>query len=130
MTLRLFICLPWLGQIASEIDGRAVPTGEIDFLILHPKLGILAIEVKGGALKYERHQFVVLRSGRMIDPITQVLLALIGWDKRTRLSTYSQSVRAPMLRIPSDCADFRFLPCSNSNCAPIEKREEAKDDTE
>jgi len=64
--------LPWLSQVAAEIDGRAAPTGEIDFLLLHPRLGILAIEVKGGILRYEHPHFVLTRTGKQIDPITQV----------------------------------------------------------
>lgn len=64
--------LPWLGQAAREIDGRPVPTGEIDFLILHPELGILAIEVKGGRLLYHRNKFVISRTGTIIDPVNQV----------------------------------------------------------
>jgi hypothetical protein len=38
----------WLAQVAKEVDGRPVPVGEIDFLILHPLLEILALEIKEG----------------------------------------------------------------------------------
>lgn len=64
--------LPWLATAAKEIDGRDVPTGELDFLILHPQLGILAIEVKGGILSHHRTQFTYKRTGQTIDPIRQV----------------------------------------------------------
>ena len=64
--------LPWLGSAASEIDGRPVPTGEIDFIVLHPSLGVLAVEVKGGSLRYDRNEFVYVRSQVRIDPVRQV----------------------------------------------------------
>lgn len=46
--------LPWLttltrrGQDSRGAKLLGPPTGEIDFLILHAELGVLAIEVKGG----------------------------------------------------------------------------------
>ncbi|MFN4868853.1 MAG: nuclease-related domain-containing protein [Pseudanabaena sp.] len=64
--------LPWLASVSKEIDGRSVPTGEIDFLILHRELGILAVEVKGGIFTHDRTEFVYKRTGQKIDPIRQV----------------------------------------------------------
>jgi hypothetical protein len=65
--------VPWLASAAKEIDGRLVPTGEIDFLVLHRNLGILAIEVKGGILAYNGTEFVLKRTGEKIDPTRQVI---------------------------------------------------------
>lgn len=39
--------VPWLTDVASRRSSGA-PTREVDFLILHPEYGLLAIEVKGG----------------------------------------------------------------------------------
>ncbi len=64
--------LPWLASVAKEIDGRSVPTGEIDFIVLHQKLGILAVEVKGGIFTYNKTEFIYKRTGQKIDPIRQV----------------------------------------------------------
>lgn len=64
--------LPWLASVAREIDGRPVPTGEIDFVVIHKNLGILAVEVKGGVLSYDRTEFVYKRTGQKIEPIRQV----------------------------------------------------------
>lgn len=64
--------IPWLSEAAKKIDGRAAPTGEIDFLILHPELGVLALEVKGGAIMYDRTHFVYLLNGAKFDPLRQV----------------------------------------------------------
>jgi len=64
--------LPWLASVAKEIDNRSVPTGEIDFLVLHQELGILAIEVKGGILTHDRTEFVYKKTGQRIDPIRQI----------------------------------------------------------
>jgi hypothetical protein len=75
--------LPWLAQIASKFDEKPAPTGEIDFLILHPRLGILAIEVKGGKLRYDQYTFVY-PNGQQIDPVRQIrrgIHALAHWIK-------------------------------------------------
>jgi hypothetical protein len=64
--------LPWLASAAKEIDGRPVPTGEIDFLVLHQELGVLAVEVKGGVFTHDRTEFVYKKTGERVDPIRQV----------------------------------------------------------
>jgi AAA domain/Nuclease-related domain len=74
--------LPWLASVAKEIDGRPVPTGEIDFLVLHQNLGILAVDVKGGIVTHNGTEFVYKRTGEKIDPIRQVrrgIHALAKW---------------------------------------------------
>lgn len=63
--------LSWLSRAAREADGRPAPTGELDFLLFHPSLGVLALEVKGGRLKCEGNRFF-LPNGTVIDPIAQV----------------------------------------------------------
>ncbi|GHO67425.1 hypothetical protein KSC_063170 [Ktedonobacter sp. SOSP1-52] len=70
-TFTVIHSLPWLtSTVKMAFQGPAI-TGEIDFLILHPDLGILAIEAKGGVVRYDEGQFV-LRDGTRIDPIYQV----------------------------------------------------------
>lgn len=73
--------VPWLSSRAAEIDGRPVPTGEIDFLILHPLLGILAVEVKGGVYGFHRTEFVYLQTGKKINPERQVSRGAHGLSK-------------------------------------------------
>jgi AAA domain/Nuclease-related domain len=65
--------VPWLASAAKAFDNRSVPTGEVDFLVLHRKLGILAIEVKGGILAYNGTEFVLKQTGKKIDPTRQVI---------------------------------------------------------
>ena len=48
-TFVVFYSRPWLGL---EPDGEEID-GECDFVVAHAKLGILALEVKGGAVTYE-----------------------------------------------------------------------------
>lgn len=43
--------------------------GEIDFLLYHPKKGMLVIEVKGGAISYRRGQWY--QEDRPINPVEQ-----------------------------------------------------------
>lgn len=64
--------LPWIGSAVAELTGKNAPTGEIDFLVLHCQLGILAIECKGGWVKYSHPSFVVTRTGKAINPFDQL----------------------------------------------------------
>jgi hypothetical protein len=80
--------LPWLCASVKTIDPKYAPTGELDFIILHPELGILAIEVKGGKFKYDRNKFVYLRTNKVFDPVGQLrrgAFALREWLKKTSL---------------------------------------------
>lgn len=63
--------LPWLCAAVKSIDENYAPTGELDFIVLHPRLGILTLEVKGGVFKYDRHKFVYLKTNQQFDPIGQ-----------------------------------------------------------
>lgn len=45
----VFYSRPWLGL---KPDGEEVD-GECDFTVAHPKLGMLTLEVKGGAVAYD-----------------------------------------------------------------------------
>ncbi|GCE20883.1 nuclease-related domain-containing DEAD/DEAH box helicase [Dictyobacter kobayashii] len=72
--------LPWLAQVAKEIDGRAVPLGEIDFLISHPKLGILVLEVKGEHVKIDNN-YVVFGNGGRKDPLSQMKRGIFSLGK-------------------------------------------------
>ncbi|WP_409301483.1 NERD domain-containing protein, partial [Pseudomonas sp. KCJK8993] len=63
--------LPWLCSAVSKLDNRSRPTGEIDFLIIHPEDGVLALEVKNGRYKFENSCFSHIRDGYKIDPLGQ-----------------------------------------------------------
>lgn len=63
--------VPWLTDVASRRSPAGKPTGEIDFLILHPDYGVLAIEVKGGIHGIQDHQYVHVASGRRVPVIKQ-----------------------------------------------------------
>jgi hypothetical protein len=63
--------LPWLSAAAREISGSKAVTGEIDFLILHPIFGVLALEVKGGVHRVEGLAFVHVKSGTQTCVVEQ-----------------------------------------------------------
>jgi hypothetical protein len=74
--------LPWLSAAAREITGAKAVTGEIDFLILHPVLGVLALEVKGGVHKVEGLAFVHVKSGtttRVVEQTRKNVHGLARW---------------------------------------------------
>lgn len=64
--------LPWLSTAVREMGGATTVTGEIDFLIVHPELGVLAVEVKGGAHRVQGLAFVHVKSGRVTRAVEQV----------------------------------------------------------
>lgn len=77
--------LPWLARAVQTLTQRRGATGQIDFLVLHPDLGILAIEVKGGVVDYEHPHFVVRRTGERFDVFEQLnrgVYALPKWIAR------------------------------------------------
>jgi hypothetical protein len=65
----VFHSVAW--QSRSEIYG--VRDGEADFVIVHPSLGILVLEVKGGYIDYDGVDGVWLQSGHVMrkDPFEQ-----------------------------------------------------------
>lgn len=63
--------VPWLTDVAGRRSAVEAPTGEVDFLILHPHHGILAVEVKGGSHGVRDHHYVHLKSGRRVPVIKQ-----------------------------------------------------------
>ncbi len=80
--------IPWLSSFVSEFHGNRSPIGEIDFLILHPKLGILALEVKGGVVRHSAEGFYYSKTAiggpQAIDPSTQLrrgIFAIQDWLK-------------------------------------------------
>lgn len=83
--------LPWLCAAVKEISESFAPTGEIDFLIIHRELGVLALEVKSGRYRVDGLEFIHLKSGKHITPVHQVrrnlhgLARWLGTDKSLRL---------------------------------------------
>ncbi|WP_333983722.1 AAA family ATPase [Burkholderia gladioli] len=69
----VFHSLPWLTAVTRQGGAKLLgpPTGEIDFLILHAELGVLAIEVKGGRYAIRSNRFVKV-TGQAVPVIQQV----------------------------------------------------------
>lgn len=67
--------VPWLSDVANgSVEGatwKEAPTGEIDFLVLHPEYGVLAIEVKGGRHCIKNNRYVHVASGRRVRIVEQ-----------------------------------------------------------
>jgi len=63
--------LPWLCAAVHEVCGWRPPTGEIDFLVIHEELGVLALEVKGGRYRIEGVAFVRQDGRASTNPVTQ-----------------------------------------------------------
>lgn len=72
--------IPWLSSFIHELHNNKSPVGEIDFLILHPDLGVLALEVKGGILGHNSSGFYY--SNTSVDPVAQLnrgIFAIQEW---------------------------------------------------
>lgn len=63
--------LPWLCSAVALFSNGKPPTGEIDFLIIHPQLGVIALEVKSGAYKSPGLVFVHVKTGRIVPVVAQ-----------------------------------------------------------
>lgn len=63
--------LPWLVTGLAELQDGRRPTGEVDFVVLHPDLGLLVLEVKGGRYRVEKSVFTLVSSGRAVDVVGQ-----------------------------------------------------------
>lgn len=76
--------LPWLRGRTKRVYSKELQdylrvsldkkhlSGEVDFVILHSKLGILCIETKSGLYKPSGVRFIHERDGYEIDPLNQV----------------------------------------------------------
>lgn len=76
--------LPWLCAAIRQVRRTYAPTGEIDFLIVHAELGLLAIEVKGGHYRVEAGEFVPsfkTEDDRHRDPVRQLRRNVHGLSK-------------------------------------------------
>ena len=102
--------LPWLCSAVKKLDPKAKPTGEIDFLIIHPEHGVLALEVKSGVYRVENSLFVHVRNNYTINPISQTRRNVHG------LSSWLGGTPSLFLKIgygfifPN--SDFRAVPTS------------------
>lgn len=80
-TFTVFYSRPWLG---IKPDGEEID-GECDFVIAHPDLGFLAIEVKGGGISY--------------DPRMDVWTSKNKWGIRVRIKNPVAQARGSKYRI-------------------------------
>lgn len=63
--------LSWLSGLMVEETNRFSPEGEIDFVIINKKFGILCIEVKGGRITYKNHAYFTTGGIPIKDPYLQ-----------------------------------------------------------
>ncbi|WP_339466774.1 nuclease-related domain-containing DEAD/DEAH box helicase [Pseudomonas sp. EA_65y_Pfl2_P74] len=73
--------LPWLCSAVNKLDRSAKPTGEIDFLVIHPENGVLALEVKSGVYRVENSVFIHVREGFKINPVSQTRKNVHGFSE-------------------------------------------------
>lgn len=73
--------LPWLSVGVKAIDSKYPPTGEIDFLVIHEDLGVLALEIKGGRRRVQGSVFVQVSNGQKDDVVRQTRKNVHGLAK-------------------------------------------------
>lgn len=82
--------------------------GEIDFVLLHPEVGVLLLEVKGGRIELTDGQWTTIdRNGvsHTIDPFKQVK------ESKHSLRTYLKEARPPVSWV-EDCHAVAFPDCT------------------
>lgn len=117
--------IPWLSSFVVEFQGQNSPIGEIDFLILHPKLGLLALEVKGGHLNHSENGFYYSRAPHYkvsnIDPITQLnrgIFAIQNWLRKSGINIrigracYFPQSETELSKLPPSYYDLSDTPIS------------------
>jgi hypothetical protein len=70
--------LPWLARGVKDIDPKYAPTGEIDFIIIHESLGVLALEIKSGKQRVEDGLFIYVKTGDSGNHVLQTRKNLHG----------------------------------------------------
>ena len=102
--------VPWLTDVASRRSSTGAPTGEVDFLILHPEYGVLAIEVKGGRHQVRDHQYVHVKSGRRVPVIKQARDNAHGLSRWFDPSLGIQGRIGYAIALPDSSLDRKLLP--------------------
>jgi hypothetical protein len=99
---------PWLNSAVATIDYHKAMIGETDFIVLHPNLGILAIEVKGGHFSTQDGRFIYVNTGAEFDPFRQLQKGIFTLDKYIKKAGLRVRVGKafffPDVIIPSDFA--------------------------
>ena len=120
--VQVFHSYPWLRPDRDESGKkRYLEEGEADFIVLHPRFGILDIEVKGGVMDYspdEKTFYRMSRKGirkRVTDPFEQGRRNIHALkDKIMEEQAFRSLAAAPFVRgyaaIFPDCAYESALP--------------------
>lgn len=84
--------IPWLSSVVDRCKEMSKsPIGEIDFLVFHEFYGVLAIEVKGGAIKHTSNGFYYSHTAQPSNPEGQLrrgIFALQNWFKNKGRQLY------------------------------------------
>ncbi|WP_394147183.1 AAA family ATPase [Shewanella atlantica] len=80
--------IPWLSSALVELYDDPSGIGEVDFLIIHPELGVLAIEVKGGNFRRDNNGYYYSQgeSRSHFDPFEQLNRGVFALQKLLRES--------------------------------------------
>lgn len=111
--------LPWLTTLTRQRLGSygekllGPPTGEIDFLILHAELGVLAIEVKGGRYTIRDNRFIKV-TGQPVPVIKQVRHNAHGFANQFDPVLEMRARIGYAIAFPDSSFDRRALPPSLS----------------
>ncbi|MGC5802691.1 AAA family ATPase [Ralstonia pseudosolanacearum] len=109
--------LPWLttltcrGQDSRGAKLLGPPTGEIDFLILHAELGVLAIEVKGGRYAIRDNRFIRL-TGKPVPVVQQVRRNIHGFANQFDPALEMRARIGYAIAFPDASFDRQSLPPS------------------
>ncbi|MEH8018948.1 DEAD/DEAH box helicase family protein [Rheinheimera muenzenbergensis] len=118
-TFHVIHSIPWLSSFVTEMRGDKSPNGEVDFLVIHETLGILAVEVKGGVLNHDVNGFFYTKESGFgvsrIDPALQLsrgVYALQSWFRQNGIEIKIGSAfcfpgsQIPPSSLPPGYADF------------------------
>ncbi len=98
----IYHSFPWLRPLRNDRTGKVtLREGEADFVILHPRAGLLVLEVKGGEIHYDFENRRWLRgegsrTTEIKDPFTQARTSLHELEKAISREGFSgQNIPCP-----------------------------------
>jgi hypothetical protein len=101
----IFHSYPWLRQERDHYKTGAQPVlreGETDFVVLHPRYGILVIEVKGGHLTFDQQTTQWKRAGgthRVKDPFDQAARNMHALEEVLKNRSFFNYEKLPFARV-------------------------------
>lgn len=83
-------------NLAAIEKDKGMLDNEMDFVLYHPRYGIVVVEIKGGRIKHEAGKFFSLNRFDELFPIKNPFQQALVWKSRFLLQLKQQRLRVPV----------------------------------